>query len=91
MAKPLSDHETALAITGKADLAHPDGPLLESFLDDFVDRDRAAAFMLKRLSRATNTSKSDLQVFLADWKCAISMCNVLPNQEASHLVYCQAN
>jgi hypothetical protein len=94
MAEPLSDYETALAAIRQASLKHPDGPLLESFVDDAVDRDRAAAFLLERLrcdnDTDTDTSKSNIVAFVSDWKRTITMCSI-PNQNAFHCLVCQAN
>ncbi|KAK4243150.1 hypothetical protein C7999DRAFT_18461, partial [Corynascus novoguineensis] len=90
MAEPLSDYEAALAAIRQPSLKHPDGPLLESFIDDSVDRDRAAAFLLERLSRDTNTSEPNIGAFLADWKRTIAMCNI-SHQEAFHCADCQAD
>ncbi|KAL2173707.1 uncharacterized protein P884DRAFT_231963, partial [Thermothelomyces heterothallicus CBS 202.75] len=73
MAEPLSDYEAALSAIRKSGLGHPDRPLLESFIDDSVDRGRAAAFLLRRLSRDTTTSNPDIGAFLADWKRTIAM------------------
>ncbi|KAL2198299.1 hypothetical protein P885DRAFT_1362, partial [Corynascus similis CBS 632.67] len=87
MAKPLSDYEAALAAIRQPGLKHPDVPLLESFIDDSVDRDRAAAFLLERLSRDTNTSEHNIGVFLADWKRTVSLCN-MSHKEAFHCVGC---
>ncbi|AEO57201.1 hypothetical protein MYCTH_2303063 [Thermothelomyces thermophilus ATCC 42464] len=87
MAEPLSDYEAALSAIRQSGLGHPDRPLLESFIDDSVDRGRAAAFLLKRLSRDTTTSKPDIGAFLADWKRTIAMCNI-PSQENFHGVGC---
>ncbi|KAK4155773.1 hypothetical protein C8A00DRAFT_13245 [Chaetomidium leptoderma] len=76
MAEPLSDYDAALAVIRQSDLEHPGGRLLQSFIDDSVDHDRAAAFLLKRLSLDNNTSDPNigLGAFLADWKCTIAMC-----------------
>jgi hypothetical protein len=92
MAEPSSNHETALAAIRQASLKHPDGPLLESFINDAVDRDRAAAFLLKRLSHdnSTNTTESNIGAFLCDWKRTITICNI-PKPNAFHCLRCQAD
>lgn len=74
MADPLSDHEIALSAIREAELEHADRRLLESFIEDSAHRDRAAAYMLKRLpasgnSQAVSLSLSDL---LSDWKDVVS-------------------
>jgi hypothetical protein len=79
----LSGYEAALAAICEARLRHPDGPLLKTFIDDAADRDRAAAFLLKRWSRdnVTNISEANIVTFLSEWKRTIAMCNI-PNQKA---------
>ncbi|KAH7370215.1 hypothetical protein BKA65DRAFT_385634, partial [Rhexocercosporidium sp. MPI-PUGE-AT-0058] len=42
-----SDRDRALRILQDADLAHPSIPLLETFLNDAVDGDQAARYLLE--------------------------------------------
>lgn len=69
MAGGLSDYEAALAAIRASGLEHPDGQLLESFVEASVNRDRAAAYLLN-----ASTHTSDLREFLAEWKRIIAMC-----------------
>ncbi|KAH6850767.1 kinase-like domain-containing protein [Chaetomium sp. MPI-CAGE-AT-0009] len=73
VAEPLTYYEAAVAAIRQSDLEHPGKPLLESFVDDAIDHDLAAAFLLTRLSREGNASEPDMGAFLADWKRTIAL------------------
>ena len=72
MTEPLSDYEAALVAIRESGLKHPDGRLLESFVENSANHDRAAAYLLNRVSTSTHTP--DLGAFLAEWKRIIAMC-----------------
>ena len=72
MAESPCPYEAALAAIRKLVLEHPDDRLLESFLKESVDHDRAAAYLLN-----TSTHTSDLGEFLGEWKRIIVMCKLI--------------
>jgi hypothetical protein len=91
MAEPLSDYGFALAAIRQSDLKHPDGPLLESFIDDCFDRDRATAFLRMRLSREDKTPELNLRTFLAEWKRTIAICRMPIQRAFIYPMGCQAD
>ncbi|KAK4132067.1 hypothetical protein BT67DRAFT_134483 [Trichocladium antarcticum] len=69
MAKSSCDYKAALVAIRESGLKHPDGQLLESFVEESADHDRAAAYLLN-----TSTHTPDLRAFLVEWKHIIAMC-----------------
>jgi hypothetical protein len=59
--------QAALMAIQDADLPHPGGELLDCFIQESVDRERAARFLLDH---------PDLATFLADWRKLISLCKL---------------
>ncbi|KAK3290932.1 kinase-like domain-containing protein [Chaetomium fimeti] len=85
MTKSQSDYEAALAAIRESGLEHPDGPLLESFVEQFADHDRAAAYLL---NLNTNTHMPDLRAFVEEWKriIAIFMRNTVSEAPDKHVI-----
>ncbi|KAH6649357.1 hypothetical protein F5144DRAFT_468953, partial [Chaetomium tenue] len=71
MAEDQSHYEAALTAIRTSGLEHPDGQLLESFVEESADRDRAAAYLL-----TANSNTPDLKAFLAKWKRVIAICKL---------------
>lgn len=69
MAENLSNYEAALVAIRESGLKHPDGRLLESFVEDSANHDRAAAYLL-----STSAQTPDLRAFVEEWKRIIAMC-----------------
>lgn len=61
-----------LELAQKANLAHPGLPLVEVFLNDAVDGDQAARYLLEAYSQNGNTV--DFTQFLGDWKDLVRLC-----------------
>lgn len=78
MADSPSSYELALDVIRNAELVHPDGPLLESFLENAADSDKAASQMMQRVSRDEN-KLSGLTEFLRDWKLVTCECRIRLN------------
>ncbi|SPQ21779.1 a4c82a13-a3d1-47be-8447-19bb477f167b [Thermothielavioides terrestris] len=61
----MANAASALAAIRDADLPHPHGPLLEAFVHEFVDNERAASYLLQRCS--ADPGSGGLTAFLTDW------------------------
>lgn len=70
MAHVASDLDRALETIRSVHLPHPDGALLECFLQDAIDPEQAAHYMLQR--RLAGRDGLDLTPFLSDWKQLIA-------------------
>jgi hypothetical protein len=70
MAASPRAYDVALEVVRSAKLPHPDGPLLECFLEESIDHDEAARYLLRRCSG----DSAGLGVFLSDWKQLVSTC-----------------
>lgn len=66
------DFDMAQAVIRTLDLPHPDGQLLECFLQDSVDHEQAADYMLRRCGFGKN--HAGMTSFLSDWKELIAIC-----------------
>lgn len=66
-------YELALDAIRHAELAHPAGPLLESFLENAVDSNSAASHMLNRASEDAHQLLG-LTEFLQDWNLVLCEC-----------------
>jgi hypothetical protein len=66
MAKSMSNCDRVLAAIRCADLPHPDGELLASFLQDSIDAENAACYILRRCSAGGDNL--DFTGLLSDWK-----------------------
>lgn len=55
-----------------AQLAHPDLPLVESFLYDAIDGNQAALYLLRTC--ADDTAGTKLCQFVEDWKALVKQC-----------------
>jgi hypothetical protein len=70
----MANAASALAAIRDADLPHPHGPLLEAFVHEFVDNERAASYLLQRCS--ADPGSGGLTAFLTDWIELISACKL---------------
>ncbi|KAI8963630.1 kinase-like protein [Daldinia sp. FL1419] len=66
------DFERAQQLIQGADLAHPDGELLMSFLEDSVDNDQAASYLLG-VCDSSEDQISGLAIVLSQWKSLIAI------------------
>lgn len=73
-----SSYELALDAIRMAELAHPDGPLLESFLENAADSEKAASHIMQIVSEVGD-QLSGLTEFLRDWKLVTCECRIRPN------------
>ncbi|KAG8427122.1 hypothetical protein J3459_007487 [Metarhizium acridum] len=71
MAHTTSEFELALKFVRSVDLPHPDGQLLECFLQDSIDPMQAARYILQKCF--LGGEGPDLEPFLSDWKQLINM------------------
>lgn len=67
-----SDRSRALRIARSAELAHPGIPLVEAFLNNAVDCDQAARYLLQTYT--DNGSDVNLTRLLKDWTDLVSLC-----------------
>lgn len=67
-----SDKSRALRIVRNAGLVHPGLPLVEAFLNDAVDGEQAASYLLQEY--VDNGSDAELTRFLKDWKDLVILC-----------------
>lgn len=72
MAEATTGFELALKFVRSMELPHPDGQLLECFLQDSADPVQAARYMLQRCF--AGGGGLDLESFVSDWKQLINMC-----------------
>ncbi|PNY27012.1 Uncharacterized protein TCAP_03063 [Tolypocladium capitatum] len=70
MADTASDLDRALETIRSVHLPHPEGPLLECFLQDAIDPEQAARYMLRRCF--VGRDGLDLTPLLSDWKQLIA-------------------
>lgn len=70
------DLERALDAIRSAHLPHPDGPLLERFLEDAADPEQAAKYMLRRC--VVGRVNADFIALLSDWKQLLAACKSYP-------------
>ena len=71
-----SDKTRALRIVRSAELVHPSLSLVEAFLDDAVDGDQAARYLLE--TYADNGSGPNVTRFVKDWKDLVRICKFHP-------------
>jgi hypothetical protein len=71
-----SDKTRALRIVRNAELVHPGLPLVEAFLNDAVDGDRAARYLLQ--TYADDGSDANFTRFVQDWKDLVRLCKFYP-------------
>ncbi|KAG6037169.1 hypothetical protein E4U41_005303 [Claviceps citrina] len=71
MDEPPSDYYRVWRLLRNLDLAHPDGQLLECFLDDSIDNDHAARYMFQKCS--VGGEGLEVESFLSDWKQLINL------------------
>lgn len=71
-----SDKACALRIVRNAELVHPGLPLAEAFLNDAVDGDQAARYLLQTYIHDGNNE--NLTKFLEDWKDLVRLCKYYP-------------
>lgn len=69
----------ALGVIRAAKLAHPRGVLLESFITEAADRDRAAKHLLAQIAPQDNSHDvaAYLDAFCADWSKLVANCEML--------------
>jgi hypothetical protein len=72
MTVPSANVELALAAIRDADLPHPDGELLECFIDQAVDPEKAASYLLEKCP--TDQHHAGLTAFLSEWIELVSAC-----------------
>lgn len=70
----VNDFDLALDAVRRANLPHPDGQLLECFLEESVNHDVAAGYMIQKCLAVGNTQTASLAAFVSDWKRLISAC-----------------
>ncbi|CAD6439539.1 2cd55bae-526d-4b9d-80b1-1076a0a5dd3d-CDS [Sclerotinia trifoliorum] len=71
-----SDKNRVLRIVRNAGLAHPSLPLVEAFLNDTVDGDQAARYLLE--TYAIDGVHVDFVRFRKDWKDLVRRCMFYP-------------
>lgn len=71
-----SDKTRVLRIVRDTELAHPGLYLVEAFLNDAVDGDQAARYLLQRY--ADNGSDINFHQFVKDWKELVRLCKFYP-------------
>lgn len=76
MADSPDDLAAALTTIRSACLPHPDGELLECFLNESVHPSRAAASLLQRCQSGADVSAA-LASFLSDWKALVRTCKYM--------------
>jgi hypothetical protein len=70
-----SDKTRALQIAESAELAHPGLALVEAFLNDAVDGDKAARYLLHTYND-DDGNNIDFTRFLKDWKELVGHCKL---------------
>ena len=71
-----SSKDRALRIVRNAQLVHPGLPLVEAFLNDAVDGERAARYLLQ--TYADEGSHVNFTQFGKDWKDLVRLCEFYP-------------
>jgi len=71
-----SERSLALKIIHNARLRHPDLPLVESFIYDAKDGNKAAKYLLHACK--DGTTGGNFSQFVEDWKSLVSLCEWLP-------------
>lgn len=84
MADTASDLDRAFETIRSVHLPHPDGALLECFLQDAIDPGQAARYMLQR--RFVGKDNLDLTPLLSDWKQLIAACKFCKVAESAILI-----
>lgn len=75
-----SDRTRVLRIARNAELVHPDLPLVEAFLNDAVDGERAAKYLLQTYA---DCSDVNFTRFVKDWRDLVNLCKFQPKNEVS--------
>lgn len=71
-----NDKTRALRLVQNTELVHPGLPLVEAFLNDAVDGDQAARYLLQ--TYAENGSDVNFTRFVEDWKDLARLCKFYP-------------
>ena len=77
-----SNKSRALSIVQNANLIHPDPSLIETFLNDAVDGDQAARYLLQ--TYVDKEGGINLTRFVHDWKDLVKLCKVYPRTTGTH-------
>ena len=76
-----SDKTRVLRIVRNADLRHPGLPLVEAFLNDAVDGDQAARYLLQ--TYADKGNDADFTRFVKDWTDLVRLCRIYRQDKMS--------
>lgn len=71
-----SDKVRALSIVRNAELVHPGLPLVEAFLNDAIDGEQAARYLIQ--TYVDDRSNVNFTQFLKDWKDLLRLCKFCP-------------